>query len=229
MKYNSIIKGIFIERPNRFTAICKIDDITTKVHVKNTGRCRELLIPGTTVFLEKAASPTRKTLFSLIAVMKGNRLINIDSQAPNKVVFEALQSGAIDLGLGKIINITPEVKYGSSRFDFYAETLKSKIFIEVKGVTLEKNNIAMFPDAPTERGLKHIKELTNALSQGYNTFIIFVIQMTDLNYFTPNKETHLDFAIALNNAVKQGVKVFAYDCNVYESEIGIRNTVKILL
>ena len=183
MNYNQIIKGSFIERQNRFKAVCEISSGNIAVHVKNTGRCRELLVPNATVLLEKSTSPLRKTPYSLVAVMKGNRLINMDSQAPNKAVYEALQSGKIDLALGKITYIKPEAKYGNSRFDFYVETERHKIFIEVKGVTLEKNNIAMFPDAPTERGIKHITELTKAVSEGFKAFVIFVIQMKNPRLF----------------------------------------------
>ena len=229
MKYHNINEGIFIERPNRFTAICEINGEKTTVHVKNTGRCRELLTPNAKVFLEKSNSPQRKTAYSLVAVMKNNRLINMDSQAPNKAVYEGIKSGKINLGLGKITFIKAETKYKNSRFDFYAETEKDKIFIEVKGVTLEKNNIALFPDAPTERGVKHINELVEAVSEGYKGVVIFVIQMNDIRFFTPNKETHPQFATALSESETKGVKILAYDCNIVKDGIDIANPTDVVL
>ncbi len=229
MEYKNITEGRFLSRPNRFTAVCEIDGRETTVHVKNTGRCRELLVPGAKVFLEKSGSPARKTPCSLVAVMKGNRLINMDSQAPNAAVLEGLKSGAVDLGLGKITRIKPETVYGSSRFDFYAETASDKIFIEVKGVTLEKDNAAMFPDAPTERGVKHVKELIKAVSEGYKAFIIFVIQMKNPSFFTPNRETHEEFAEAVRLSAEKGVSVLAYDCLVRENGMEIDDKIRIIL
>lgn len=175
MKYNKIVKGKFIERPNRFIAYCDIDGKVEKVHVKNTGRCKELLIEGCTVYLEESDNPNRKTKYSLVAVEKGKRLINMDSQIPNKVVYEALENGLIQLpGLNEEITyIKPEQKYHDSRFDIYLETKNKKVFIEIKGVTLEENGVVMFPDAKTERGVKHINELIKAKNDGYECYIFF--------------------------------------------------------
>ena len=164
MTYKNIIPGIFISRPNRFTAEVEIDGNIEICHVKNTGRCKELLIPGAEVYLQKSDNPNRATKYDLIAVRKGERLINMDSNAPNKVFFEYLQSGAY---IKNITLIKPEARYGSSRFDFYVEAEGRRIFIEVKGVTLEENGVVMFPDAPTERGVKHLNELMRCASEGY--------------------------------------------------------------
>ncbi len=231
MKYNKVIKAKFIERPNRFIAYCKIGNEVEKVHVKNTGRCRELLIPDCTVYLEEGNNPNRKTKYSLIAVQKGSRFINMDSQVPNKVVYEALENKEILLPhLDEDIEfIKAEKTYESSRFDIYLETRNKKIFIEIKGVTLEQDNIVSFPDAKTERGVKHIKELIKAKSDGYESYIIFVIQMSDVEYFTPNKKMHLELADALQEASNNGVNILAYDCNVTPDSIKIKDSVKVIL
>lgn len=223
MKYHQIIKATFIERPNRFVAYCEVSGVKEKVHVKNTGRCRELLIPGVIVYLEKGTNPNRKTKYSLIAVEKGQRLINMDSQVPNQVVEEALKSGKIQLPdiNEALIKVKREQIYGNSRFDFYLETEHKKIFAEVKGVTLEENGIVMFPDAPTERGVKHIEELISAKEEGYDCFIIFVVQMSEVSYFTPHKERHPEFAEALKRAQKVGVGILAYTCEVTEDSLAI--------
>ena len=202
MKYQNIVEGKFLERPNRFISYCEIDNNIEKVHVKNTGKCKELLIPKCKVYLEESDNPNRKTKYSLISVQKGNRLINMDSQVPNKVVYEALLNNKISLpGLNEnIIKIKPETTYENSRFDIYIETENKRAFIEVKGVTLEEDDIVMFPDAKTERGVKHINELVKASKEGYLSYIVFVIQMSDVIYFTPNDKMHKDLGDALRIA-----------------------------
>lgn len=231
MKYNNIIKAEFIERPNRFIAYCNICGNIEKVHVKNTGRCRELLIPNCTVYLEESNNPNRKTKYSLIAVQKGDRLINMDSQVPNKVIYEALVNKSIILpNLNEEIKlIKTEKTYGNSRFDIYLETENQKVFIEIKGATLEEENIVMFPDAKTERGVKHINELIKASEEGYKCYVIFVVQMENILYFTPNKKMHLELAEALNIANAKGVDVLAYDCIVNPDSIIIKDDVKVIL
>lgn len=211
MHYNEIKQGYFIARPNRFIAHVELDGQVEVCHVKNTGRCRELLTPRAVVYVECHDDPKRKTKYSLIAVEKGGLLINMDSQAPNKVVSEWLQSGGL---VSELTLLKPECKHGTSRFDFYVETLQQKLFIEVKGVTLEENCVAMFPDAPTERGVKHLDELAQAVGEGYAAAAIFVIQMRGVNCFTPNRRTHAAFAEALLRAQQAGVQVLAYDCKV---------------
>lgn len=229
MKYENIVEGTFLNRQNRFIAECVVNNNINKVHVKNTGRCKELLIEGVKVYLEKSTSNTRKTPYSLISVYKGNRLINMDSQVPNKVVYEALLNNKIDLSIGEIKYIKNEYKYGNSRLDLYVESDKYKVLIEVKGVTLEKDNIALFPDAPTERGIKHINELIKARNDGYKSFIIFVIQMKDILHFTPNIDTHREFALSLKKAKENGVSILAYDCNITSNSIDILNSVPVKL
>lgn len=216
MKYHQIIKAKFIKRPNRFVAYCEINGQEEKVHVKNTGRCKELLIPGVNVYLEEGTNPNRKTKYSLVAVEKGNRLINMDSQVPNQIVEEALHEGKIKLpGIHEDLKLVKrEQTYGKSRFDFYLETEKEKIFIEVKGVTLEEQGVVKFPDAPTERGVKHIEELISATREGYRCFIIFVVQMSEVSYFIPFEERHPEFAQALRSAQEAGVGILAYTCDV---------------
>lgn len=215
MKYKNIVEGEFISRPNRFIAHVKINDKIEICHVKNTGRCKELLIKGATVYLEHSDNPNRKTAYSLIAVQKGHRLINIDSQAPNKVLHEGLLNKTIVLpNFEEIIEIRPERVYQKSRFDFYIENNNKKAFIEVKGVTLEEDEIVKFPDAPTERGLKHVYELVQALEDGYMAYIVFVIQMNDVKYFTPNDSTQKEFGEALQYAQNKGVQILAYESDV---------------
>lgn len=226
MTYTNIKKAIFIERPNRFIAHIELDGKTEVCHVKNTGRCRELLVPGATVFVQKFDSTTRKTKYDLISVIKEKRLINIDSQVPNKVFYEWANGGNF---IPNIVRIKPETKYGNSRFDFYIETADKKIFVEVKGVTLEENGVAMFPDAPTERGVKHVSELIEAKMKGYESYLIFVIQMAHIKYFTPNSFTHKAFALKLKEAQKQGVHLLALDCHVSENSIAMGNPVMIQL
>lgn len=226
MIYNSMVKGKFINRPNRFIANVEINGKKEVVHVKNTGRCKELLTEGATVFCQKSNNPNRKTKYDLISVYKGERLINMDSQAPNKVFFEYLQSGKCYKDL---TYIKGEYTYGDSRIDFYAENEKEKFLIEVKGVTLENDGVVMFPDAPTLRGIKHIDELIKAKESGYHTAIAFVIQMDNIKYFTPNKITHKDFADALKRAEKAGVEILCLDCIVTKDTLTIKDKVEYIL
>jgi len=228
MKYKNIVQGIFLKRVNRFIAHVLIDTVEHIVHVKNTGRCKELFIPGVIVILEPSQNPERKTAFSLIGVYKGERLINIDSQVPNHVVFEGLQADCI-LEIKEADKIRKEVTYGNSRFDIYFETPEQKNFIEVKGVTLEEEGLVMFPDAPTLRGTKHVYEMINAVEAGYGGYIFFLIQMKDVTCFKPNRKTDGTFAEALTIAAGKGVTLLAYDAIVYEDEIILGDRVPIIL
>ena len=281
MKYNQVVPGTFLQRPNRFIAHVLISGKEEVCHVKNTGRCRELLIPGCTVYCAVSDNPQRKTKYDLIAVEKiiesqtvfanagtpsqkikqspetnSTLLVNMDSQAPNAAVKEWLQSGASPFG--NIDFLKPEYKYGNSRFDFYLEcktetkrtgvssnsTEKAeampvptenktphprKIFLEVKGVTLEDNGVVLFPDAPTERGVKHVRELIRCLEEGFETYVLFVVQMERALYFTPNRKTHPQFADALCDAQKAGVQLLAYTCKVTPDEMKIDKELKISL
>ncbi len=218
MEYKNTVKGIFKNRPNRFIANVIINGKEETVHVKNTGRCKELLIEGVTVILEESDNTNRKTKYSLISVYKGEKLINMDSQSPNSVFAEALIDGEIEQ-IGSVDFLKREVKYNNSRFDIYYEKNNKKGFIEVKGVTLEENGVVMFPDAPTERGTKHILELIEAKKEGYDVGIAFVVQMKDVKYFTPNKERDKKFYDALYKAYKEGVNIYVYDCIVTENSI----------
>ena len=209
MQYHSVIQGRFLDRPNRFIAHVEIGGEAATVHVKNTGRCKELLVPGTTVFLEKARNPQRKTSYDLIAVQKGDLLINMDSQAPNQVFGEAVPRLFPGLTLLKA-----ETYFEDSRFDFYLEAGERKAFVEVKGVTLEEEGVARFPDAPTQRGVKHLNGLCRAMETGYEAWVFFVIQMKGVHRFEPNDRTHPQFGDALREAARQGVKVRALDCLV---------------
>ena len=226
MNYNNILEGKFISRPNRFIAHVEINGKVEICHVKNTGRCKELLTPNAIVFVEENNNPNRKTEFSLIGVIKGKRIINMDSQVTNKVVHEWILKGNL---ITEVTLIKPEKKYNNSRFDFYIETENRKIFIEVKGVTLESEGIVKFPDAPTERGVKHVKELCDCIKDGYEAYIIFVIQMKDVLHFEPNIETHKEFAEVLKEAAKNGVNIIAVDCEVKEDSINIRDYVKVII
>ena len=209
MKYDNIVIGKFISRPNRFIAHVNIEGKVQVCHVKNTGRCRELLIEGATVYLQKSSNPNRKTQYDLIAVQKGDLLINMDSAAPNKAAAEYLRKQ-----FGNDAMIKPEKTYGDSRIDFYVETAAEKWLIEVKGVTLEEQGRALFPDAPTERGVKHINELIKATKEGFKTCILFIIQMKGITSFSPNDATHPEFGAALRRAAKHGVLIKAIDCTV---------------
>lgn len=228
MRYGTIKKGRFLLRPNRFIAHVDLNGEEVICHVKNTGRCRELLIPGeTTVYIEDHGEDTkRKTRYSLIGVEKEELMINMDSQAPNKVVKEWIESGDF---LPGITLIKPEKKYGDSRFDFYLEQGEKKIFMEVKGVTLEEDGVAMFPDAPTERGVKHIEELIKCKEEGYDAYIVFVVQMAGMKVFTPNERTHPEFGEALRKARRHGVEIIVKDCKVTEDELEIVGSLPVQL
>lgn len=227
MKYKSVLKAEFLYRKNRFISYCKKGSKTLEVYVPNTGRCKELLVEGSTVFVTYNDNPNRKTSYTLIAVMKGDKIINIDSQAPNQIVEEALLENKIDLGF-KYNKIKREYTHGDSRFDFYLEGDEKKALMEVKGVTLENNGVVAFPDAPTKRGLKHIKGLIDS-SEDYLTYILFVIQMKDVEFFTPNYVTDKNFSKELLKASKTGVKVLAYDCYVERNKIEIADSVPVVL
>ncbi len=222
MKYENIKIGNFIERPNRFIAHIEVDGNLEICHVKNTGRCKELLIPNSKVFVQEFDSDKRKTKYDLISVYKENKLVNIDSQAPNKIVAEFLPKLFDDIKY-----IKPEAKYKNSRFDFYVETSNDKIFIEVKGVTLEDNGVVLFPDAPTERGIKHINELIDCKKNGYLAYIIFVIQLENVKYFTPNNLTHKAFGDTLKLAKDKGVEILAFDCKVTKDSITAKDCVEV--
>lgn len=235
MKYERVEEGRFLERPNRFIAYVEIAGKIEKVHVKNTGRCRELLVPGAQVYLQKAeevsqdkklTEKTRKTQWDLIGVKKGENLVNMDSQIPNKVVKEWIEKGNL---FSQNAVIYPEKTYGNSRFDLYIEDGEKKAFIEVKGVTLEEDKTAKFPDAPSERAIKHVEELIKAKEAGYETYVFFVIQMKDIRYFTPNDHTHQAFAEVLDKAKRSGVNILAYDCNVKKNSITLRKKIPVVL
>lgn len=226
MRYDNIHKGTFLSRPNRFIANVEINGKAEVCHVKNTGRCKELLIEGCTVWLEHSDSASRKTAFDLVAVEKGDRLINMDSQAPNKAVGEWLRE---KMPFGEGFSVYPEKKYGNSRFDFYLESQDRKIFMEVKGCTLEKDSVVLFPDAPTLRGVKHIEELSHCLDEGYEAYIMILVQMSDVTYFTPNYDTHPEFGEVLEKASKKGVKILCYDCNVTPDTMTVGKPVKVKL
>ncbi|TCL60598.1 A/G-specific DNA-adenine glycosylase [Kineothrix alysoides] len=215
-----------MERPNRFIAYVEINGKKEKVHVKNTGRCRELLTPGATVYLEKSDNGERATAYDLVSVKKGERMINMDSSAPNKAVHEWLLKKELFPGLK---NVYPEKVYRNSRFDFYIETEEEKIFLEVKGVTLEKDNAVYFPDAPSERAVKHVGELAEAIKEGYSAYIVLVVQMKEVDFFAPNVETHPAFAQALLEAREAGVKILAYDCEVTPDSMELRDPVPVVL
>ena len=225
MYYANMIPGIFLSRPNRFIAHVEIDDREEIVHVKNTGRCRELLRPGVTVWCQKSDNPARKTKYDLIAVQKGDRLINMDSQAPNAAAREWLASG----GLGEIENLRAETFHGDSRFDFSFTKDGTPCFLEVKGCTLEEDGVCAFPDAPTERGTKHLKGLTELVRQGYGAYVLIVIQMADVKYFHPNDATDPKFGAALREAAAAGVQIIAMDCAVSENTMEIRLPVLVKL
>lgn len=226
MLYSNVVSGTFVSRPNRFIANVKIDGAVHTVHVKNTGRCRELLVPGACVFLEKADNPNRKTQYDLIGVMKSDMFVNIDSQAPNKAVGEFLKSGKL---FDDISYIKPEYTVGKSRFDFYFERQGKGCFLEVKGVTLEEDGVARFPDAPTERGVKHINELIELKRSGYNSYIFFLVQFGKVKYFTPNDSTHKAFGDALRRAKCAGVEILCFSSLVTKDEIKVLSPVDIVL
>ncbi len=222
MRYSNVIAGTFIARPNRFIAHVRVDGHTETVHVKNTGRCRELLVPGATVYLAEAGNPARKTRYDLAAVQKGDRLINMDSQAPNQAALEWLRAGHV---FPAGTEIRPEYTYGGSRFDFGLFT-PDLALLEVKGVTLERDGVVLFPDAPTERGAKHLRELAAFPGEAY---VLFAVQMADVKYFTPNGETDPAFAAALQAAADAGVHILAYDCRVTPDSMEIADPVEVRL
>lgn len=225
MRYDKMVEGTFLARPNRFIAHIEIDGKTEICHVKNTGRCRELLPVGAKVWCLDAQSPSRKTRYDLITVQKGERLINMDSQAPNAVAKEWLLAG----GLGEIQNLKAESKHGASRFDFSFTKDGRECFLEVKGVTLENDGICAFPDAPTQRGAKHLKELTELARQGYGAYVLFVIQMEGVKYLHPNDATDKPFGDALRNARDAGVEIVAYDCKIDIDSMEIHEKVEVKL
>lgn len=226
MEYGMVREAVFCRRLNRFLAEVQLDGCVTQVHVKNTGRLGELLLPGARVWLEPADNPARKTAFSLISVEKDGRVVNIDSQIPNRIVFDALREGRIFPGMAALRR---EYTYGNSRFDIYGERDGKPWLMEVKGVTLNVDGEARFPDAPTERGLKHVHELTEALEQGYGAGIIFAIQMKGVHLFRPNDRTMPGFGLALAKASAAGVWVKAYDCLVTPGSLVIDREVPVVL
>ena len=224
MQYKNITQARFLERPNRFIAKVDIDGRIETVHVKNTGRCKELLTKGARVYLEKSDNAERSTAYDLVAVEKGTRLINMDSQAPNRAVGEWLLEKEL---FPDLVLVRPETVYGNSRFDFYVETSSEKIFMEVKGVTLEEDGVVRFPDAPSDRAVKHVEELIQAKRDGYRVFVLFVIQMENARYFTPNYVTHREFGEALRKAAEAGVEILARDCVVRADSMRINRPVPV--
>ncbi len=225
MHYTNMVAGQFISRPNRFIAHVEIRGCEEICHVKNTGRCKELLTPGARVWCQEFDSPTRKTKFDLIAVQKGSRLINMDSQAPNHAAKQWLANG----GLGDISQLRSEVTHGNSRFDFSFTKDGKQCFLEVKGVTLENDGVCAFPDAPTQRGVKHLKELTQAALAGYGAYVLFVIQMENVKYLHPNDATDPAFGAALREAADAGVEILAMDCYITKDIMNIQNPVTVQL
>lgn len=218
MRYGKVVTGTFVSRPNRFIAYCEIDGSVEKVHVKNTGRCREILVPGAKAVLAESDNPDRKTRFDLIAAYKGNILINIDSQAPNKAFGEFLEESDL---LPKDSVLRPEFTHGDSRFDFHVDTPHGEIYIEVKGVTLEHDGLCSFPDAPTERGVKHLRGLMRCIEEGYSAWAVFVVQMRGMKSFSPNYATHEEFGSVLEEAESKGVRVLVFQCDVTEDSMTV--------
>lgn len=239
MTYRSVQKAVFRLRPNRFVAECSLDGELVRAHVPNTGRCRELLVPGCTAYLEDARAPggpprpARKTRYTLVAVEKGGRLINLDSQAPNRVFREAAESGKLLLpGMeGPCTLVRPEVRYGDSRFDFYLEGAggAKRAYAEIKGVTLEEEGAVFFPDAPTERGVKHLNGLCRAAAEGYLAYLVFVVQMRGVRCLSPNRRTHPAFAEAMERARDAGVALLARDCLVEPARLELGDPVPVVL
>ncbi len=224
MKYSNIKQAVFLNRPNRFIAFVRLNGTEVVCHVKNTGRCRELLVPGSTVYIQESDNANRKTKYDLITVEKEGRLINMDSQAPNQVVGEFLPTMFPN---GTIFR--QEVRFGNSRLDHYVENEGRQIYMEVKGVTLEENGVARFPDAPTERGEKHLRELVECVRQGHEAAIFFVIQMSGIRYFEPNDATDPAFGRALRDAYREGVRVIARECSVDVDSIVLGDVVEVRL
>ena len=225
MRYSDMVPGVFLSRPNRFIAHVVIDGREEVVHVKNTGRCRELLPAGAEVWCQRAQNPGRKTKFDLITVRKGARLINMDSQAPNAAAREWLENG----GLGAVENLRAETFHGDSRLDFSFTQDGRQCFLEVKGVTLETDGVCAFPDAPTDRGAKHLRGLAEAAKAGFGAYVLFVIQMADVKYLHPNDATDPNFGAALREAAASGVTVLAVDCAVTEDSMAIGKEVPVVL
>ncbi|MBQ8758778.1 MAG: DNA/RNA nuclease SfsA [Clostridia bacterium] len=226
MKYDNMRNAVFVSRKNSFVSQIEIDGKEVLCHVKNTGRLRELLVKGAEIYVQEHDSSQRKTKYSLIAVKKEKELVNIDSQAPNKVFYEWVKNGGF---CDNVTFIKPETTYGSSRFDCYIEAGDRRIFAEIKGVTLEKNGTAMFPDAPTERGLKHLRELCKCVEDGFEAYIVFVVQMKGVHTFTPNVQTHREFAEMLSECDKNGVKIVCVDCNVTPETLEISQKIEVKL
>ncbi|MGN8968151.1 DNA/RNA nuclease SfsA [Intestinimonas sp. HCP28S3_D6] len=228
MQYQTVKKAVFLRRPNRFIAQVELEGAEETVHVKNTGRCRELLVPGATIYLAEGTNPSRKTRYDLIAVEKGKRLINMDAQAPNQVFGEWAAAGGFrsDLSL-----LRPETTWGNSRFDFYWESLENdrKGFVEVKGVTLEEGGAVYFPDAPTERGVKHVEELMACRAAGYEAALFLVVQMEGVAFWSPNDRTHPAFGEAVRRAAAAGVEILCRDCRVSTDAISMGEPVEIRL
>ena len=226
MIYENILPAIFVDRPNRFIAHVELNGRLEVCHVKNTGRCRELLIPGCRVYVQHQPSPTRKTAYDLIAVEKGERLLNMDANAPNRVFNEYVRAGRFLRGWSVI---RPETTHGDSRFDFYLESPGHRLFAEVKGVTLEDDGVMRFPDAPTERGVKHLEGLARCVQEGYEAWAVFVIQTEDVRWMEPNRRTHPAFADAMRQVAQAGVHLLALDCHTEPDRLEIRRPVEIRL
>lgn len=225
MNYSKVVPGKFLDRPNRFVAHVEIGGTVETVHVKNTGRCRELLVSGARVYCQHLEHPGRKTKYDLIAVEKNGRLINMDSQAPNAAAGEWLRGG----GLGEVQNLRAETVHGDSRFDFSFTLGGRQCFLEVKGVTLEQDGVCAFPDAPTIRGSKHLRGLADAAREGYGAYVLFVIQMENVRFLRPNEGTDPDFAAGLRQAAEAGVEVLAYSCAVTPDSMTITLPVPVKL
>lgn len=226
MRYTKVSEATFLERPNRFIAKADLNGETVTAHVKNTGRCKEILVPGAKAVLAHSDNPDRKTAFDLVAAYKGDLLINIDSQAPNKVYGEALNDGRI---YDVPVTVKPEATCGDSRFDFLVEKDGEKIYTEVKGVTLEDDGVTLFPDAPTGRGVKHLKGLASLIDQGFKASAVFVVQMDRADYFMPNYDMHEEFAVAVEEAIEAGVDVVAYTCRVTEDSMELAERIPVKL
>lgn len=226
MIYENILPAIFVDRPNRFIAHVELNGRLEVCHVKNTGRCRELLIPGCRVYVQHQPSPTRKTAYDLIAVEKGERLLNMDANAPNRVFNEYVRAGRFLRGWSVIRH---ETTHGDSRFDFYLESPGHRLFAEVKGVTLEDDGVMRFPDAPTERGVKHLEGLARCVQEGYEAWAVFVIQTEDVRWMEPNRRTHPAFADAMRQAAQAGVHLLALDCHTEPDRLEICRPVEIRL
>lgn len=224
MEYRDVVRGRFLSRPNRFIALVELDGAETVCHVKNTGRCRELLTPGAWVYLTPGTAPGRKTAYDLIAVEKGSRLINMDAQAPNRVFGEFART--FD---PQALSVRPEYRFGASRLDFCLERPDGLHLVEVKGVTLEEGGHARFPDAPTERGVKHLQELISAVEQGHRATAFFLVQMANVTDFAPNDDTHPAFGATLRRAAAAGVRIAAYDCRVTPDSLTVGSPVPVRL